>query len=252
MPETPRIIFLVMAIFICAFAIKCGIEVIARCNVLFVFLVVFMVLAVSFLMIKDMKFSNLQPLLQSSPKDFIQSVHIILSIGILDVVGMLMIFPYALNNDKLRKPMLLAITLTVALSLIVVLRDTLVLGVRAYTSTSASFAISREINIADVFSRLDILVALILLISAGTKITLFYYATILSTAQTLKLRSYQPLIMPVGALAVAIAVKLYSSDMAQVYAAEFIWPFNASFYEIILPLITLIVMAIRKSPKKEE
>jgi spore germination protein KB len=98
---------------------------------------------------------------------------------------------------------------------------------------------------------MDILVAIGLLIAAFVKILIFYYVTVLSTAQILKLRSYKPIVIPIGAIAVAIAAVLYPSDMEQVYAAKYAWPFNAAVCEFILPLITVIVMAARGLKEKE-
>ena len=94
-------------------------------------------------------------------------------------------------------------------------------------------------------TRLDVLVALTLLVTVFMKITVFYYVTVLGLAQLLRLRSYKPLIVPIGLIAVAISANLYPSDMEQVYAARFIWPFNAAFFEIVLPLITLIVIGLK-------
>jgi hypothetical protein len=70
-------------------------------------------------------------------------------------------------------------------------------------------------------------------------------------AQTLKLHSYKPLVVPIGAISIVIASNLYPSDMEQMYSGQFVWPFNASISEFIIPLITIIVIAIRRLPKRE-
>ena len=250
MTETPRIVFIVMLMIVAAMAVKDGIETIARCSVVFAVLVAFMAFAVSVLLISHMKLSNFLPILNITPKDFIQSVHILLTISFCDVLVFLMIFPYAEKNAKIKKPLLLGVSLSTALGLIIVLATTAVLGVRIASSTSSTFAVTREIEIAEILTRLDVLIAITLLITIFTKVAVFYYATVLGLAKILKLRSYKPLIVPVGALAAAISANLYPSDMEQVYCAQYIWPFNASVFEILLPAVTLVVIGLRSLWKK--
>lgn len=246
MPETPRIAFLIMLMFICAMAVKGGIEVIARCGFLLSLIVAVMTGLIFILLFKDMKFSNLQPMLQTPPKDFIQSLHIMLAIPFLDLVALLVFFPYTAENRKIRKPVLLALCMSTALLLISVAGNVATAGARVVNSTSVSFAITREIDFAGVLTRLDVLIALTLLITIFMKIAVMYYVTAISTARLLNLRSYRPLIIPIGVLVIGFAVKLYPSDMEQVYAGKNVWPFYAIVQEALLPAVTLAVVYIRK------
>lgn len=251
MPETPRAAFLILFMFVCAMAVRNGIEVIARCSFLFSIVVAANIVIVTVLLIGNMKPSNLLPVVDFSLKDFIQSVHVILAIPFCELVVFLMILPSVSEQTKIRRPVLAGVTLSAVQLFVVVLRDVLVLGRRVENISSVSFASSRLIDIGDVLTRLDILVAITLLITACMKITIFYYVTVLGLAQFLKLRSYLPMVVPVGLLATAIAVKLYPSDMEQTYAANYIWPFNTLIYEFLLPVVTFLVMIVRKLPGKE-
>lgn len=250
MPETPRIAFAIMFVFVCGMAVKNGIEVIARCSFMFLIIVTISILAVTVLLIPNMKATNLLPILEVKPLKIIQSVHIILVIPFCDIVAFLFILPYTSNKQNIRKPVLTGLSLSALLLLIVVLRDALVLGSRLLIASSASFAVSRLIDIADVLTRLDILVAITMLITVFMKVTIFYYVTVIGLGEIFKLRSYKPLIVPIGALTTIIASNLYPSDMEQMYAGQFIWPFNASVSEFILPIITIIVILLRRLPKK--
>jgi len=252
MDETPREAFVILLMFVCAMAVRSGIEVISRCSSILAVIVVIVVLSTAILLTKDMRLDHFSPILQISPKNFIQSVHIILTIPFCDIVAFLMIFPYTKENKKVRKPILIAISLSTAILLITVVITTAVLGARMATSTSATFAVTREIDIAKVLTRLDVLVAITLLITVFVKVSVFYYATALGLAQLLKLRSYKPLVVPIGILAAVISANLYPSDMEQVYCAQYIWPFNASLFEFVLPAITLIVIGIRRLIKRKE
>ena len=251
MPETPRLAFLIMFVFVCAMAVRKGIEIIARLSFLFVIIVTVSILAVTVLLIADMKPSNLLPILEVSPLKFIQSVHIILVIPFCDIVAFLFILPYTANQRQIRKPVLIGLSVSAVQLLIVVLRDAVVLGPRMLIASSASFAVTRQIDIGNVLTRLDILVAITILITVFMKVTVFYYVTVLGIAQTLKLRSYIPLVVPIGAISIVIAANLYPSDMEQIYAGQYVWPFNASINEFLIPIVTLIVITIRKFVKRE-
>jgi spore germination protein KB len=251
MPETPRVAFLIMFIFVCGMAVSGGLEVITRCSFPFLIIVTISIVTVTVLLIPDIKLSNLLPIFEVKPLKFIQSVHIILAIPFGDLVAFLFILPYTSNKQKVRKPVLIGLSLSAIQLLIVVLRDATVLGPRMFIASSASFAVSRDIDIANVLTRLDILVAIPMLVTVFMKVTIFYYVTVLGIAQTLKLRSYTPLIVPIGAIAIAIATTLYPSDMEQIYAGQYIWPFNAAVNEFIIPIITIMVIAIRKILTKE-
>jgi len=251
MPETPRVAFLFMLAFVCAMAVRKGLEVIARCSLFFAVMVAAMVVFVTALLTGEMNPSNLLPMADFSAGTFIQSVHIAVSIFFCDIVVFLMIFPYTTDKLKITKPVLTGMGLSALQLVVVALRDAAVLGLRLPIVTLVSFAVSRLINIANILTRLDILIAITLLITFFIKITVFYYVTVLSIAQVLKLRSYLPLVVPIGALCIAIASNLYESDMAQVYAGAYVWPFNAVVYEVLLPLVTFVVIGVRKLPKKE-
>jgi spore germination protein KB len=195
--------------------------------------------------------SNLLPIFDIKPMELIQGIHIILVLPFCDIVAFLYIFPYTSNKQQITKPVLVGITLSAIQLLIVVLRDATVLGPIMTITSSASFAVSRQIDIANVLSRLDILVAITMLIAIFMKVTVFFYVTVLGIAQTLKLRSYIPLVIPIGALSIAIAANLYPSDMEQIYAGQFVWPFNASVSEFFIPVITLIVIIVRRLPRRD-
>jgi spore germination protein KB len=198
-----------------------------------------------------MKLTNLLPTFEIKPMDFIHSVQIMLAIPFLEILTFLMIIPYTSNKMKVRKPVLLGLCMSTALLIIVVIRDVAVLGLRLNIVSSPSFSAIRQIDIANILTRLDILLAITLLITIFMKVTVFYYVTVLGLAQLLKLRSYIPVTIPIGAIAMAIAARLYESDMEQIYSGIYVWPFYANINEIVIPLITLIVIAIRRLPKKQ-
>lgn len=252
MPETPRAAFIFTFTLVCAMAVWKGLEVIARCSFLFSVVAVFTTVVVTVLLIGNMKLTNLLPVIDFSAGEFLQGTFIVVTICFCELLAFLMILPYTENKRQIRKPVLLGVSLSAVQIIIVVFRGILVMGPQILNTNSASFATSRIIEIADILTRLDILVAIGQLVTVFMKVTIFYYACVMGAAQILELPSYRHLIVPIGALSAAFAAILYQSDLEQVESATTIWPFYAAIYEIALPVITLIIIMMRKLPKKEE
>ncbi|NCC68267.1 MAG: spore gernimation protein, partial [Clostridia bacterium] len=225
--------------------VRKGLEVIARCCFLFSVIIWITTFVLVVLLLGDMKPAYLLPVLDVPAMDFVQSLHIMLAIPFCDIVAFLMIFPYTADKQKLKKPMMLGVSICALQLMIVVLRDIMVLGPSVGSVASASFMVARQIDIADILTRMDILVAISLLITVFAKVVVHYYVTVLGTAQILKLTDYKPLVIPIGLLVVMIGATLYPSDMEQVYAAKFAWPFYTSIAEFLLPIVTIIVIGIR-------
>lgn len=246
MPETPREALLIPMAIACGLAVLGGIEAIARTSLTFAVIVWMTTITLATLLLGEMDTSYLLPIVNASFKDFVQSTHVMLTIPFLDLVLFLMIFPYAKNKEKLKKPVLIGLSLCVLQTLIVVLRDIMVLGPALANVTSPSFAAAREIDIADILTRMDILVAVSLLATVSYKVMICYYVVVLGTAQIFNLHSYKHLIIPVGAFGIMICLVLYPSDMEQVYGALYAWPFNAIITQLLLPLITFATIGIQK------
>lgn len=252
MPETPRIVIIIMFVFACIWAVRCGIEVIARCSFLFVIVTAASILLVSILLIKDMKIAFILPVLNTPVKKLVQSSHIIASIPILEIVVFLMVIPYVNNIKQVKKSVLWALILGVIQLLIIVVRDIVVLGAGAYVTTAPSFSSVRQVNISNVITRLDILYALVLLVTMFIKICVLTYASVLGTAQLFRLKSYTVLVIPLMAIAVNFSLNAFSSNMEQDYIGANIWPFLTIPFEVIIPVISLLMAKIRRLPGKQE
>ncbi|GED71770.1 germination protein [Brevibacillus reuszeri] len=64
---------------------------------------------------------------------------------------------------------------------------------------------ARYISVADFFENLESGVMAIWVIGAYVKVSVFYYVTVLGTAQWLKLTTYRPIVLPIGLLTVVFS-----------------------------------------------
>jgi len=250
-PETPIWIIIIMFAFVCSWAVRNGIEVIARCTFLFVIITAAAVLLVTLLLLKDMEFTNFLPIFEVSLKDFVQGVHVVSTISFCEIVVFLMVIPYTNKIKQAKNSILLGLILGAAQLFIIVVRDTAVLGILESVMASPSFEVVRLIDIAHIITRLDILIAIVLLVTMFMKVSIFYYATVLGIAQLFKLRSYVPMVLPIGVIIISYAVLASGSSAEYNYIAAHVWPMAALPLEFIIPPLTLLTAKIRRLPKKQ-
>ncbi|MFZ5975665.1 MAG: GerAB/ArcD/ProY family transporter [Bacillota bacterium] len=249
MPETPTLVFLTVFGIICAYAVRKGIETIARISV-FSLIYAFIVVAVTFLLLLgNIDLDNFLPMLQLSVKDYIQSTHIVAAIPFCEVAVFLMVFPSLNTTKKAGKYTMGGFAVAAFTLLLISVRDTAVLGPSAAIYSSAAYAAARLINIGEVLTRIEILVALGITVTLFIKVCVLFYASVTSVEQLFRVRSSSRLIVPIGIIAVVIAMSLFDSIIAHrengaLYHAIYALPF-----EFIIPPLSLLIAKIRKLPK---
>ena len=247
-PETPIIVIVIMFAFICAWGVRAGIEVIARMSIILVSVTILITLTTFIFLLNEMKSSNLLPIFDIPTYDFIHGVNIMMAIPFNEVFVFMMVIPYVNKMKQVKTSVVYGMTLALMTSLIVVLRNTLVLGPLADIVVSPSMEAVSLIDIGEVIERLEALVGIGLILTMFLKVSVFYYATVLGMAQLLKLRSYVPLVIPVGVIGISFALAVQSSVQFN-YTVMNTYPiFSLPFY-IVLPFMSLLIAKIRKLPK---
>jgi spore germination protein KB len=249
MPETPLIVFIIGMSLTCAFTINKGLEVLARTVVLYVLTASAIFILDNLLVISNMKFTNFLPLMAVPLKDLFKGMYTMAAIPFSETVIFMMIVPYTQKAANAKKGFVYGSAAGAIYLLLTALRDIAVLGNLYPVVTSPTYETVRMINLIKVFTRMELVAALGLLILQFIKISICYYGTVVSIAQLLGLRSYKPLILPIGGLAVGLAVLIVGSNMEQAYSASHYYPVFSSLFEFILPVLTFITAMIRGLPK---
>lgn len=248
LPETPMWVVLLMFTFVCNWAVRHGLEVIARINPLFVIASIFITFLTIILLIKDMEPTNLLPILDVPILNFIQGVHLMISIPFLEIVIFLLFIPCANQPNQIKRSMLFGFCLGGIYLLITVLRNTMVLGPLLTLLSTPSYESIRIIDVGGVLTRLEVLFAFVLIIMLFIKTSLLYYSTVLGLAQILCLHSYLPLVIPVGILAICFSIITYRPFVVQIDTSLNVWPFIVFPFEVLFPLLTLVIAKLRKLP----
>jgi spore germination protein KB len=249
-PETPIIVFLVMFTSVCAWAARSGIEVIARISLITVVITLFVDILTFILLFDEIEPTNFLPVFELSIMDFMHGTHIMAAIPYGELVVFLMIVPYINKIKQAKSAVVGGLIIGVAALLILTVRDIAVLGILAPVMSSPSFEAVRLIDIANVITRMEVLVAIVLLITVFIKISVFLYTSALGFAQIFRLRSHEPLVLPIGILGISSSLLIYDSIMKQAYTGTYIWPFYAFMY-LPIPVLALFIAKIRRLPQKQ-
>lgn len=250
MPDAPLIFFLAAFTLTCVYAVRKGIEVIARVSHLFVIAAYAVVVSSLLLMVSKMDFSNFLPILELKPVKFIQSTHIISAIPFGEVVIFLMIFSTAAETRRIVRNVFTGVLLGGTMLLLIAVRDAAVLGSAQSILTSPAFHSFRLIDIGNVFTRMDILVGVAQTMVMFLKCILFLYALATAVSQLFGLDSYSSLLLPIAGVVVIIAATVYHSQVEHSMIT-----INTSVIYLIpllyvFPPLSLVIAKIRGLPKK--
>lgn len=251
MDKTPDIVLSVTCVLVSALAVRYGLQVVTRFAFLFIVISATVVGASLLFASSHMDLSNFLPPLQLPVMKYVQGTNIVLSIPFGELVIFLMILPYV--REK-RKPngryFISGFLLGSLLFLLVVFRDTAVLGNTISLFALPAFETLRIVTLFGSLSRMEILFAVVLVIMLFFKVSLLHYVTVLSTAQVFKMKSYKPIVLAIGVLMIGYSFTLYPSsiqhDVSGQETSTILW----QVFEFILPLLALVIGKIKKKKTK--
>ncbi len=245
MPETPPIAIAALFALVCILAVRKGANALVRYSAILSVSQLVVTVTFTLLLIYQMKPENLLPVLDIPAKRIFQGVHTVVALPFGELIALTMFIPCVADQKKVRGAYLGGFTLSASVMMAIVLGDILVLGNLLEYLTLPRYETARLINVLDVFNRMETLYALILIILRFFKVSILLYAVVLGIAQVFNLRNYVPLVSILGALAALYSVFVWHSaaeggewgaNTAAVYA---------SFFNILLPLLTLGVYSVR-------
>lgn len=209
MPETPVLVFIVVAVALAANAARNGIEVVARWGEL-VTIGIFAAAVVLVLPYSAMQFKNLLPVLPYGFGPHIKRSFMIIAFYLrLSLVAM--IIPYLHNRKEVLRYTRYAILLSGILIGVYSIVLVAVFGSQATTYRVPSFVLVRQIFIGQFFERIETVPVIVWVLNALIKISIDIWAAAVGLAQTLGLKRFQPLAYPVGALVGCLSLLVFKN-----------------------------------------
>lgn len=242
--KTPLLVIISSMILLSAFAVRGGVEMVARSAVIFTPLFILPILLL-LLLIPDLDVKNIFPILShgmipvikgtATPQAWISEFFLIT-----------FFLPYLSDPEKGRKWSLISLCAVIMSLTYVNLISLFLFGPDTGNKNYPILIAFRYIKIADFFENLESMLLAMWVVGNFVKIAAFYYAAVLSFAQCFKLSAYRPVVFPMGILIVVISLWDLPSYTKLAFFLKNVSPFEIPVIMTLIPLLLLIVAGLRK------
>ncbi|MFJ7887780.1 endospore germination permease [Lysinibacillus xylanilyticus] len=254
LPNTPMVVLNILMAGIVVMGVRLGLETFARTAeiLIVVFFIFFLILIVC--ISPEIKFENIQPVYEMGTKKIVQSSIFYVIVSSVDAIVLLMIFPSFVNKMKQAKKTFLIGNLIGGIVIIVItfLCVTVLGSEKTARAIYPSYELTKKINIGNFIQRIEGLMASLWIITLYIKTTLYFYVSVLGMAQILSLKDYRPLTLPLGMIAVILSLVIYPNIIYQKHFDDTTGNSLTLSIGLFLPLLLVVVYAIRKIMKKNE
>lgn len=253
MIETPPFIIITMVVLTSLVGVRLGLEVISRTALTFFPWIVILLLMLFLLLIPELKFENVQPILEGGPKPVLKGAYIDLSMPYLQLAILLMIAPFVTENSNMKKAFYKGILIGGTILTILVMYSILILGADSTARQSyATYVLGKKISIGDFLERIEVIVAIIWILTIYFKLTISYYVLAIGCAQVFGLRNYKILTFPLALLIITFSIFMHR-DVVHVsnYIAKGLPPYSITIC-FFLPLLVYVIGKIQKKRSIEK
>lgn len=227
-------------------AVRYGLETFSRSSeMLFPYVLLFFLL-LSLFLLPQIESNRVLPILENGIAPILEAFYHILGLPFLELFIFLMIAPSVKTPAKIGKNMLFSVLIGGFVVTLVTLLSTMVIG---YELTSRlnfpTFVLAQKIDIGNFIQRIEVISGAFIFISIFIKITVTFYSMVLSLAQTLELKNYQILTLPLGAIVLLLSICLWPNIIYfRTYSKE-VWTPLCIIFGLFFPLLLLSVDMIK-------
>ncbi|WP_134704867.1 endospore germination permease [Ammoniphilus sp. YIM 78166] len=249
MPDTPIEAIHIVFVMIILMATRLGLETIARsAEILFPWVIILLFILIIFLL-PEVKVEKVQPVLEEGFKPILRGSLTFITYPFVELVVLMMIFPFVNQSNKINKSLLIGAGIGGLALAIMITLCLLVLGPDLTARYQfPSYMLAKKINIGNFLQRIEAILAGIWFITLFFRITFYFYSAVLGLAQTLRLKEYRSLTLPMGVILVNLSLMI-SPNIVYIGNMSPIWPFYDFTYGILLPLLLFGVAAMRRFSK---
>lgn len=248
--ETPSSVIVLFGALVVSYCVANGIEVLGRVSQGMVILAVSSMGLITALLINQIKPGNYLPILLQHIGKLAWTAHGVATFPFGETVAFAMILPFLNRPKEGLRSVLSAIIATGCIMAVVLLRNIGVLGNMMGLFTYPGYYVAQLISVGEVFTRLEILIAINFVMMGFLKIAVLHYGVSLGIAQLLRLPSLKPLVLPLGILISSVALINFSDVTENIKFAGDAYPLFALPFQVGIPLLTLVIAVLRKLPTR--
>ncbi|GHH99429.1 GerAB/ArcD/ProY family transporter [Neobacillus kokaensis] len=243
--KTPIIVVISTIVLVCAFAVRGGVEVVARVAQFFFPLYVLSMVVIIVLLFPDLNYKNIFPILADG---LIPSMRGAIVPGgwFAEFILVSVLFPYLTNVEKGRKWGMISVFSVMMTFMVTNLLILFVFGETTSRYLYPLFTASRYISIADFLQKLDPVIMAMWVAGSFIKFSVVFYALVICTAQWLNLSNYRPIVFPLGFLTILFSIWGVPSKMVESEYNFIVFPVYSFFVQILIPLLLLSIAFFRR------
>lgn len=244
-PRTPIMVYFVAITILAVYAVRNGLEVMARANQIFLVCMIPVGLTATVLTQKDKVYKNFLPILEYGPQPALMGMFTLVSLySTFVILGM--IFPFFAHQEKIRKGSMITMLILIVMFLGPVTGPIAVFGLeRSIGLSFPTFQLLRDIQVGDL-QRLDLIGIVLWSLGSFAKISIFLFGTTVGLAQLFRLEDFRALAAPTGALLVIVSL-LNSENYIEMHRFfRDTFPYYSVFIGGFIPLVLFIIAIIRR------
>ena len=248
MHETPP--YVISALLVISFAIAAlyGIEAIARASEIFIKFVTVLFFFSMIMVMPNIKGDNILPVLEKGITPIFKGSVFLSCYTAFPAVTILMIYPANFDSIKGTKGALLrGILWSSLIYFTAIILSILVLGsVIAAKLKFPTFVLLKEINVGNIFTRLEYFISVIWIVTLFFVGTLFFYSSASGISELLKLRDYRFIILPLALIILIMSGVVFPSDVENESWTRTVWVPLSLTMGFVIPLLLFIMYHLKK------
>ena len=250
LPNTPQTVILIFLLLFSVWMVKSGTEALGRWCRFLLPVVVLGIIAIFVIGLKDMNFRALKPVGGSDFGKIMDGTFSAHSNQIAEAVLFLTIFSSIKTTDKPYKIYITGVAIGALGMLMTTIQNITLLGVPSfsmfYFPTYKAVSIT---SVGDFFTRFEVVIGLIYIITGLVKIFLTLYATSIGMARLFTVNNYKTMAFPAGLLMATLA-NFFFKNTVQLFEWAPIYRYVYLDVQVILPLIILAGAEIKNLKRK--
>lgn len=249
-PETPMIVVHLIFLIVVSYAVKKGLEVIARTAQILFPVAIFFYLLSAVLLLNNSDVNQLLPIMANGWKPIVRASLPNIGFPYFDMFVLTILVPFV-SAKTTAKPFYFGAILGGMMLAIATLYSLMVLGVE-YSSSKiyTPYVLGAEINLAEVIQRVEVIISTIWYISTFIKMCLLVLTTAIGLQQVFNFQDYRLLILPLCLLLLPLSLLIMPNTSYWGIIFD-VWTLYGSIFAFWLPIIILIIGFIRvKATKK--
>ncbi|SHE14514.1 Spore germination protein YndE [Chlamydia abortus] len=249
--RTPINVVMGCIVFVSAFAVHGGIELLGRFSTIVAPVFVLLILVLFLMLLPDYRVDNMLPVMENGIIPSLKG-SIISHAWFMEFLLITFLFPYVHDQSKtLRRGMLAVLGMLITM-IVTGFTSLLLLGNNTATFNFPVFIASRYISLADFLEHVESIVMVLWMLGGFVQISMWYYALVLGTTQCLKLTEYRPIVFPFSFILIAFSI--WATPNFQKMVVHFFTTASVFSFIILiaLPLLLLLAAFIRRRMTGEE